>query len=873
MSEAVPPVNLTPVMRQYRTLKAKNPEALLFFRLGDFYELFEEDARRAAPILELVLTQRQGVPMCGFPHHAFSSYLGKILKNGLRVAVAEQLEDPSAAKGMVARDVVRVVTPGTVLEEELLSAKENNFLAAVWPSSEKAGAGLVWGDMSTGELRYARFPDGEFGFVRLADELGRIEPRETLWPEGVVAPLGRTVTPVPLRHFLEDGLDRRASQLFGASGLEGFGLGAGHPARPALAALLSYVEKNQSAALGALRPPRSFNGDDFMVLDEGAIRRLDLLPEPGVRAGGTPSCLWNLIDQGSTAMGGRRLKSWLLRPLMDREAIRARQDRVEFFLNARRERREIQTLFRETADLERILSRLTAGTVTGRDLIALRRTIRLAPEAGRLLSESSSLSGDRPLAGIAASFQVPQELGLVLENALADSPPMRLSEGGVIRDGYSARLDELRGLASAGRGWVSALETEERKRTGISSLKVGFTSVFGYYLEVSKANLSKVPQDWIRKQTMVNAERFITPELKVQEEKILGSEEKARALERELLGELRDKVLSFRESLFALAEALGESDALAALAEAAERGNWVRPAVEAEDIFEIEQSRHPVVERVLEHRSGSGANAFVPNDLLLGDQEQRLLLVTGPNMGGKSTFLRQAALSAVMAQMGSFIPARKARLGIVDRIFTRIGAGDDLAGGASTFMVEMREVADILLNATSRSLVILDEVGRGTSTYDGLAVAWAMAERLAGTPDQRGPKVLFATHYFELTDLANVHPRVKNYHAAVREWTHPDGKTELVFLHQILPGPADRSYGVHVAQMAGLPPKVVARAKEILKGLESGGPMNARPSGPAQGELFPVHPAVEALQALHPDRMTPLEALEALDRIKKKFEL
>ena len=868
MPDSESSVNLTPVMRQYRSLKAKNPDALLFFRLGDFYELFEEDARRAAPLLELVLTHRQGVPMCGFPHHAFSGYLGKLLKNGLRVAVAEQLEDPSAAKGMVARDVVRVVTPGTVLEEELLSAKENNFLAAVWPSPDKGGAGLVWGDMSTGELRYARFPEGGAGLSRLADELGRIEPRETLWPEGVVAPLGRSVTPVPLRNFLEDGLDRRASTLFGAAGMDGFGLGPGHPARPALSALLSYVERNQSSALGALRPPRSYNGDEFMLLDEGAIRRLDLLPEPGARPGGTPTCLWNLIDQSATAMGGRRLKSWLLRPLMDRGAIRARQDSVDFFLNARRERRDLQTLFRETADLERILSRLTAGTVTGRDLIALRRTIRLAPEAGRLISESQSLSGDQPLAGLVKAFHVPKELGVVLEKALADSPPMRLSEGGVIRDGYSAPLDELRGLASLGRGWVSALEIEERKRTGIGSLKVGFTSVFGYYLEVSKPNLAKVPQDWIRKQTMVNAERFITPDLKVQEEKILGSEEKARALERDLLGELRDKVLSYREDLFALAEALGESDALAALAEAAERGRWVRPTLAEDDVFQVEQLRHPVVERVLESRGG---RTFVPNDLLLDDNAQRVLLVTGPNMGGKSTFLRQAALSAVMAQMGSFVPAGKARMGIVDRIFTRIGAGDDLAGGASTFMVEMREVADILLNATSQSLVILDEVGRGTSTYDGLAVAWAMAERLAGTPDHKGPKVLFATHYFELTELANVHPSVKNFHAAVREWAHPDGKTELVFLHQILPGPADRSYGVHVAQMAGLPPAVEARAQDILKGLEAGRRMASPAELGGQRELFSVHPAVEALRSLHPERMTPLAALQALDDLKKKL--
>ncbi|MBL8023247.1 MAG: DNA mismatch repair protein MutS [Elusimicrobia bacterium] len=866
---SVPSVNLTPVMRQYRNLKSKNPDALLFFRLGDFYELFEEDARRAAPILELVLTQRQGVPMCGFPHHAFSGYLGKLLKQGLRVAVAEQMEDPSAAKGMVARDVVRIVSPGTVLEEELLSAKENNFLAAVWPSQEKRGAGLAWADMSTGEFRYARFGEGDSAVRRLADELGRISPREILWPEGVVAPLGRTVTSVPSLLFMDEGLDRRAETLFRVSGMAGFGLAVGHPARPAVAALLSYVEKNQASALGALRPPQVFNLDEFMVLDEGAIRRLDLLPEPGARPTGVPTCLWNLIDITATAMGGRRLNAWLLRPLMDRKAIGERQDRVEYFFNARRERKELQTLLRETADLERILSRLTAGTVTGRDLSALRRTIRLAPEAGSILSESVTLTGDHPLGALSEAFHVPPELRDLLESALADAPPMRLAEGGVIREGYSAALDELRALASQGRGWISGLEAEEREKTSIGSLKIGFTSVFGYYLEVSKSNLGKVPSHWIRKQTLVNAERYVTPELKAQEEKILGADEKALALERELLAELRDRVLAHRESLFRLAEALGQSDALAALAESAERGRWVRPEITDADVFVADQSRHPVVERVLESRGGG---AFVPNDIYLDDQEERLLLVTGPNMGGKSTYLRQAALTAVLAQMGSFVPAAKARLGLVDRIFTRIGAGDDLAGGASTFMVEMREVADILLNATSRSLVILDEVGRGTSTYDGLAVAWATAEWLAGTPERLGPKVLFATHYFELTELAHLLPRVKNHHAAVREWTRPDGKSELVFLHQILSGPADRSYGVHVAQMAGLPAGVVTRARELLKGFEAGRRIEHRQAPKGQRDLFSDHPAIEALRALNPNGLTPLAALQALDELKRKLE-
>lgn len=863
------PASGTPVMRQYRALKDKNPDALLFFRLGDFYELFDEDARRAAPILELVLTQRQGIPMCGLPHHALPSYLGKLLKQGLRVAIAEQMEDPATAKGMVTRDVVRVVTPGTVLEEELLSAKENNFLAAVWPGREKGGAALAWADMSTGELRYAEFSSGEAGARRMAEELGRVAPRETLWPEGASVPPGRTVTLVPLRGFLEEGLERRAESLFGVKGLGGFGLSEGHAARGAIAALLAYVEKNQPAALRALRPPRRYNGAESMTLDEGAIRRLDLLPESGGRSGAAPASLWEILDHSATAMGGRRLKSWLLRPLMDRGAIRTRQDRVEFFVQAQRERRDLRELLKETADLERILSRLTAGTATGRDLGALRRTLRRAPGAAKILSASAPLAGAHPLAGLAEGFHTPAELTDLLERALAEDPPVRLSEGGVIRDGHSAALDELRGLASRGRGWISTLEAEERQRTGIGSLKVGFTSVFGYFLEVSKANLGKVPPEWIRKQTLVNAERFVTPELKVQEDKILGADDKARALERELLAELRDRVLAHRDDLFRLAEALGEADALASLAEAAERGRWVRPEITEDDVLAIEKSRHPVVERVLEARGGG---AFVPNDLFL-DGDQRLLLVTGPNMGGKSTFLRQAALGAVLAQMGSFVPAERARMGLVDRVFTRIGAGDDLAGGASTFLVEMREVAEILLNATPRSLVILDEVGRGTSTYDGLAVAWAMAEHLAGTAERPGPKVLFATHYFELTELARRWPRVKNFHAAVREWTHADGRNELVFLHQILPGPADRSYGVHVAQMAGLPPKVVARAKELLKTFEAGKRPVEKADPPAQRDLFASHPALEALRALDPNQLTPMGALQALDEIKNKLSL
>jgi DNA mismatch repair protein MutS len=836
----------TPLMRQHAALKAKNPDALLLFRLGDFYELFEEDARRAAPVLELVLTQRQGIPMCGLPHHALPAHLGKLLRAGLRVAIAEQMEDPAAAKGMVARDVVRVVTPGTVLEEELLNAKENNFLAAVRPGGPGETWGLAWADMSTGELVTATLP----GVAAVNDELGRLNPREILWPEDRPVAIDRTVTPWAPGHFVGEGAN-------------------GHRASgDALAAVLAYVKRNQPSAAEGFRAPREHRPAEYMVLDEQTVERLDLLPPLGPRVQGGPVCLWDLLDHTATAMGGRRLKHWLLHPLMDPAAIQERQRGVAFFLEARRERRALGDLCRGTADVERILARLSAGTATGRDLGALRRTLRLAPEAARILGGAASLDNENPLRALVAPLAAPSALVDLLERALAEDPPFRLSEGGVIRDGYSAPLDELRGLAQQGRGWVSELEASERQRTGISSLKVGFTSVFGYYLEVSRTNLAKVPPEWIRKQTLANAERFVTPDLKAQEDRILGAEEKAKALERELLADLRAKVVAHRDALWRLAEALGTVDALAALAEAAERGRWTRPKIVPGDGFLLEKSRHPVVERVLEEK---GAGPFVPNDVLLDGGDNRLWLVTGPNMGGKSTFLRQTALAAVLAQMGSYVPAEKAVLGLVDRVFTRIGAGDNLAGGASTFLVEMREVATILAAATPRSLIVLDEVGRGTSTYDGVAVAWAVAEHLLGRPETPAPKVLFATHYFELTALAASHRGARNVHAAVREWTKPDGKTELVFLHRVLPGPADRSYGVHVAQMAGLPPAAVARARGLLKALENGerlGPaVAAAPS--AQGELFAGHPALDRLRAVDPDRLTPMEALALVAELRR----
>jgi len=868
-------------MRQYQSLKARHPDSLLFFRLGDFYELFFEDAKRASPVLEVVLTQRQGVPMCGVPHHALTGYLAKLLRCGFRVAIAEQMEDPATTKGMVSREVVRVVTPGTVLEDELLQSKTNNFLAAIVPSAGKnpnqppSSWGLAALDVSTGDFILTEIQDDPHGH-RLMGELIRWAPKELLHPHFFQwaedwGTMDTLLTARPDIDFQPDLARRTLTQTLGVSSLSGFGLGPDHRAIAPAGAILKYLEQNQPDTLATIRSLRTYSTDDHLFLDDVALRNLDILPSTKTRGSGPATSLWEVLDHTSTPMGGRKLKWWLLHPLKNVDLLRQRQDRVGFFMEQTALRDRLAVLLREMCDVDRILGRLATGAVTGRDLVALRKTIRQIPSIRALFGDKPLLQEEsHPLSEHLNNLVAPPALVELLEKSLAEEPPTRLTDGGVIRSGYSRELDDLRALAQDGRSWISTLEASERERTGISSLKVGYNSVFGYYLEVSRANLAKAPAEWIRKQTLANAERFITPELKTQEDRILGADEKAKSLEAQLFAEVRRTVMTHQENLRRISESLSEMDVLSSLAVAASLGNYVRPRLTTENTLNLSQGRHPVVEQSL------GKTPFVPNDVLIDGKNQQILIITGPNMAGKSTYLRQVALIVIMAQMGSYVPAADAEVGLIDRIFTRIGAGDNLAEGASTFMVEMQEVANILHNATPRSLIILDEVGRGTSTFDGMAIAWAVVEYLSGTASRKKsaerPKVLFATHYFELTRLQELIPGIKNFHASAREWTRPDGKTELVFLHQIVPGPADRSYGIHVAQMAGLPAACVERARTLLKEFETSDPRrSAAAAAQDQFDLFQSHPVLEDIRKTNTDQLTPLEALQIIHRWKKSL--
>jgi len=875
----------TPLMRQYAAIKNEHPTALLFFRLGDFYELFFEDAILAARELEITLTSRNkekglAVPMCGVPYHAAEGYISKLIRKGFKVAICDQVEDPRLAKKLVRREVTRVVTPGTAADTSL-SSEENNFLAAIAPAGD--GLGFAALDISTGEFRATEFR-GEDRAKRIQDELEQLRPKEVLYgsstplldriaknDSAIASPVPRSPaagkawaeTPQEDWIFAPDHAIPLLENHFGVLSLEGFGLAGKPAAASAAGAILHYVRSTQRGTLDHVDRIGFYERQNCLVLDAVTVRNLELV-EPLFAGTDEGVTLFRSIDRTLTPMGKRLLRSWMLRPSIAVDEINRRLEAVEAQTKDVVAREELRRSLEGILDLERLLSRVTLETATPRDVLALAASLAKIPTLRTALRRIPSERFNQLHSAIDELDDVRQRI----EGLIVPEPPLSLNDGGVIQPGADRELDELRDLSRNSKQYLAQIEQRERHRTGIASLKVRFNSIFGYYLEVSKPNLPLVPPDYERKQTLVNAERFTTAELKEYEARILDAQEKIVEIERRLFAELRSAIAQQARRIRQTALALAEVDVLAALAQLAALRDYCRPTFDLSGDIEIRGGRHPVIEQQ------DIGERFVPNDLYLNSTTHTVLLLTGPNMGGKSTYLRQAALTVILAQMGSFVPAASARLAIVDRVFTRIGASDNLARGRSTFMVEMTETAAILHTATSQSLILLDEVGRGTATYDGLAIAWAVIEYLHA---RTRAKTLFATHYFELTELADRLSGVKNYHVSVKETNHG-----IAFLRKVEPGAADRSYGIEVAKLAGLPSAVVKRAREVLVEHETAGQRatdqlaydDLERRRPAQLTIFTAlsQPVVEQLRAVDLNHLTPLEALNLLAELKKQVE-
>ncbi len=868
----------TPMMEQYTRIKNSHPGCMLLFRMGDFYEMFFEDAVRASDILGIALTSRSkgkkgAIPMAGIPWHSAESYISRLIGAGVKVAVCEQLSDPKGSKGLVDRGVVEVLTPGTVMSDGMLEERDNNYIAAIYRSEDVCGIALA--DVSTG-----RFLAGEVAADSAAGHLGGFNITELILPEGAgedapEAALsdepGRSPTVTRRDGWLFDysGCYRLLTDHFGTVGLEAYGCDDLRQGVCAAGALLAYLKEVRLGSIPQVRELRRLHPHGNMYLDDSTRRNLELISSPA----GAAATLLGLLDRTVTPMGARLLKSWLLSPLVDSSAIEERLEAVGEMVSAQGTRETLEGILRGIRDLERLSAKVACLRANARDLLALGSSLSSVPELVTAMKELRAPF----LVSAAAGLDPVPEASAVIEEAIAEDAPVQLTEGGLIKRGYSPELDRLEEEAREGKEWIAGLQQMERESTGIPSLKVGFNKVFGYYIEVTRPHLKSVPEHYIRKQTLVNAERFVTPELKRKEETVLGAEERSRAMEQEIFARVREEIAGLTPRIQKSAEMVALADVILSLSQAAVEGDYCKPRIDDGPRLEIVEGRHPVIEKRL------GRSSFVPNDTLLDTRDRQILIITGPNMAGKSTYLRQVALIVLMGQVGSFVPAAKASYGAVDRIFTRVGASDNLYQGQSTFLVEMNETSNILHNATPRSLILLDEVGRGTSTYDGISIAWAVTEYLHETPSVRA-KTLFATHYHELTNLGGTLQRAVNVNVQVKEWND-----KVIFLRKVAEGAADRSYGVQVARLAGLPAAVIARAKQVLRGLEGeraphlSGPAKGRPGVMEKGgqyELFSPDASsdesardqvIEELKALNLKTMTPMDSFSALAALRDRL--
>lgn len=866
------------MMQQYLEIKGRYPESLLLYRMGDFYEMFMEDAVTASRVLDIALTSRDRqaenpIPMCGVPYHAAEGYIAKLVSAGYKIAICDQVEDPRKAKGLVKREVTRVLTPGLNVDTQNLTSNEPNYLAAVCCPGHGRAIGLAYLDISTAEFRVTEMESVEV----LMEELFRISPREILLPEeanpewaGTAAnQLGAAVTHIEPVHFDRRRAEESLTSHFRVHSLEGFGISGMDSAIQAAGAIFAYIRENLFGACEHIKKILPYSRSEFMVLDEATVRNLEIFYSASFQ--GRKGSLLGTIDHTRTAMGARRLQQWLRYPLLDLEALERRQDAIGELVSLSEARNAILAALEGINDIERLNGRNSTGVSTPRDLIALKKSLQILPGLGELIRDFWSPL----LSGIAAEWDSLDDLAGLLEAALCDPPPAVLANGGAINQGFNEELDHYIRLSRDAKGWMADYEALQRQETGISSLKVRFNKVFGYYIEISRSNLSSVPPHYFRKQTLVNAERFITEELKTFEVQVLEADEKRLDLEQRLFLELREAVSRQSGRLQETADRIALLDCAASLAEVAAAFDYCRPELDLGDSIRIREGRHPVIEHFLP------AGSFVPNDLDIDQENQEVLIITGPNMAGKSTILRQAALIVLLAQIGGFVPAAEARIGLADRIFTRVGASDDLARGRSTFMVEMQETANILHQTTTRSLIILDEIGRGTSTFDGMSIAWAVAEFLHDF-EGKGVKTLFATHYHELTELAGSHPRVKNFNVAIREW-----QQEILFFHKFTSGSSSKSYGIQVAKLAGLPGEITERAREILKQLEGGSSVILPGPGPKAREFQSSRETPPVVQLamfsknsdwlrdrivdLDLDGMTPLSALQTLNSLKEEI--